>query len=298
MIVHKLDGMNPRRPGAGSDPFDTILFESPVLLAGRFRAPVGHPRFRDSGPTLNHIFVFPRTCVEIRHQDARPFLAEPNVVTYYNRGQVYSRAAVDPAGDRCEWFAFQDAVVVDAVRLFDPSTEERPDRPFPFRYGPGDSESYWVQRRIVETLAARRVADGLRVEEEMLGVLARLLAQAFRLHPPGRAPTPRRRELADAARRLIAARFREPLTLSEIARELSASPFHLSRVFREVTGWTLHGYRDALRLAAALEAVRDSRADLTSIALDLGYSSHSHFTAAFRARFGVPPSRARQLLRR
>jgi AraC-like DNA-binding protein len=260
---------------------------------------VAHPRFRDSGPIQNHIFVFPRTGVEIRHEGGRPFLAGPNVVTFYNRGQIYRRGPVDPAGDRCEWFAFEDRVVLDAVRLTDPSAEERPGRPFPFAWGPGDSESYWAQRRLVERIASGSAADGLAVEEEMLAVLRRLLARAFALLAPGRRPPgERRRDLAEAARRLLAARFREPLTLSQLAAALGVSPFHLSRVFRETTGWTLHDYRDSLRLSAALEALHERPSDLTALAFDLGYSSHSHFTAAFRARFGVPPSRARQLLRR
>jgi AraC-like DNA-binding protein len=44
-----------------------------------------------------------------------------------------------------------------------------------------------------------------------------------------------------------------------------------------------------LRLHASLEMLRDPR-DISSIALDLGFTDHSHFTAAFRRRFGVTPS--------
>jgi len=43
---------------------------------------------------------------------------------------------------------------------------------------------------------------------------------------------------------------------------------------------------------AALEHRLEHGADLTEAALDAGFSSHSHFTAAFTAEFGVPPSRA------
>jgi AraC-like DNA-binding protein len=45
-------------------------------------------------------------------------------------------------------------------------------------------------------------------------------------------------------------------------------------------------------MAAALERVGDHRNNLTQLALDLGYSSHSHFTTAFRAYFALPPSTA------
>ena len=49
-----------------------------------------------------------------------------------------------------------------------------------------------------------------------------------------------------------------------------------------------------MRLRTALERAADPGADLTDLALDLGYSSHSHFTAAFRKAFGVTPSAFRR----
>ena len=45
-----------------------------------------------------------------------------------------------------------------------------------------------------------------------------------------------------------------------------------------------------LRLHASLEMLRDTSRDLSTIALDLGFADHSHFTMAFRRRFGVTPS--------
>jgi transcriptional regulator GlxA family with amidase domain len=47
-------------------------------------------------------------------------------------------------------------------------------------------------------------------------------------------------------------------------------------------------------MAAALDEVLDSRRDLTTIGIALGFSSHSHFTACFRASFGVTPSALRR----
>ena len=70
--------------------------------------------------------------------------------------------------------------------------------------------------------------------------------------------------------------------------------YHLARVFKERTGLTLHAYRDQLRLRASLDPVAEGRADLTELALDLGYSSHSHFTDAFRRAFGAPPRAIRR----
>ena len=46
--------------------------------------------------------------------------------------------------------------------------------------------------------------------------------------------------------------------------------------------------------SAALERLAVGADDLTTLALELGFSSHSHFTDAFRREFGRPPSAARK----
>jgi AraC-like DNA-binding protein len=51
-----------------------------------------------------------------------------------------------------------------------------------------------------------------------------------------------------------------------------------------------------LRLARALVELPYST-DITSLALDLGFSSHSHFTLAFRSAFGCTPSEFRRITR-
>ena len=65
------------------------------------------------------------------------------------------------------------------------------------------------------------------------------------------------REIVDQTKELLAARFRERLTMGEIAAAIGVSRFHLSRVFRSSTGFSLHGYRNQLRLRAALERIAD-----------------------------------------
>jgi len=51
-----------------------------------------------------------------------------------------------------------------------------------------------------------------------------------------------------------------------------------------------------LRLARALDVIGGYE-DLTALGLDLGFSSHSHFTAAFRETYGRTPSQFRAALR-
>ena len=61
---------------------------------------------------------------------------------------------------------------------------------------------------------------------------------------------------------------------------------------------SMHQYRSRLRLRTALERIHEGASDLTRLALELGYSSHSHITEAFRRAFGLVPSACRQLTRR
>jgi AraC-like DNA-binding protein len=88
----------------------------------------------------------------------------------------------------------------------------------------------------------------------------------------------------------------EPLKLDEIARRVCCSPYHLARLFRIATGTSLHQYRLRLRIALALEALAEGAEDLAGLALDLGFSHHSHFTATFRRLVGATPAEIRDTL--
>lgn len=276
-------------------PFDSLLYRSSVVTIASFRAEPSHPGFEDSGPAENHIFVFPRTTVRIRHPDRRPFLTGPNVVTFYNKDQVYSRERVTDEGDHCDWFAVAPGVVLEAIRQHDPAATDRPDNPFPFTHGPADTGSYLLQRLVVRHLAEGGEPDPLFIEEVAVRLLARVVAGAARAWDLERKTcSPIQGDLAEAARTVLARDFREPVTLDEVARRTGSSVFHLCRTFRRYSGSTLHGFRHQLRLRTALERVAAPAGDLTELALDLGFSSHSHFTAAFRKAFGISPSAFRR----
>lgn len=279
-------------------PLDTFLYESPLLRVGAFRAAPSHPRFHDSGPVVEgDLFVFPRTSVWLRYEGGKPFVANPNLVTFYNRGQIYRRDKLSEEGDRCEWFAFDRSVLLDALRSHDPAVAEHPERPFTFSRGPSDPRSYLVQRLVVRDLMAGGPVDGLYVEETMLHVLSRLLDNAARAHGLRDEPGPegaRGAARIEEVKAFLSLRFREPVSLKEIAERVGVSVFYLCRLFRRATGTTLHAHRNRLRLWTALEPAADPGTDLTGLGLDLGYSSHSHFTAAFRQTFGTTPAELRR----
>ena len=86
----------------------------------------------------------------------------------------------------------------------------------------------------------------------------------------------------------IGAHLGEELTLAALARVAAFSPFHFHRVFRVVTGETLFGFIQRLRLersASVLLAVPDR--SVLEVALDHGFSSAATFARAFRVHFGM-----------
>jgi AraC family transcriptional regulator len=106
-------------------------------------------------------------------------------------------------------------------------------------------------------------------------------------------PSRATRRLIRRAKEFLEANLARRIRLADVARAVGASPAYLTDVFRRVEGVPLHGYLTQLRLARALVELRRAD-DLTTLALDLGFSSHSHFTAAFRKAFGCTPSQFRE----
>ena len=268
-----------------------IIFASEILKIGRWRLPASHASFADSGPARHHLVVFPRTSAWIQHAGKPAFVADPNVVTLYNQHQEYTRRPIAPIGDCCEYYAIAPDVLRQIVAVWDPASAENASRILRLTHARADAESYLAQRVVYRHVRATDTPDAMFVEETVLGVVSRVLGAAY---DRTNAANASQRDLVEHARGLVARQFSRRFTLTELALASGASVFHLCRAFRAVTGSTIHAYRNQLRLRAALAAVLDSRRDLSTLALDLGYSTHSHFTAAFRACYGLTPSAARR----
>ncbi len=283
---------------------ETIHYRDAQITIGTSWCRPEDPRFECCGPVRSHLLVFPRTSVGIASAEAKPVVADRNTVLFYNRLQTYRRRRISRQGDRCEWLAVGEDSLRDAIAPYDPEVRDR-DRPFALSHGPCDSAVYLRQRQLVEHLRLTPCPDPLLVEEKALAILSCAIAGAYRVRRGRlRASQDRRRaarahaDLAEAAKSILAEQFRDRLSVAEIARQVYSSPYHLSRVFRQQTGMTLHAYLNQLRLRLAVDELTASGRDLTDLALDLGFSHHSHFTQAFRRTFGVPPSRLRTTLGR
>jgi AraC family transcriptional regulator len=274
-----------------ADPAVGVVFEGDRIVLGEFHCWPGDPRWsRENCAEEGHFVVFPGTSVVIEH-GGRPVVATPNHVMFYNPQQSYRRRLLHPKGDHCAF------LLVEAELLAEVAAPQLAGARFPVSHGPLEPATYLLHRLLLRAIAAR-AGDRLLVEETLCRLLAEAVASGLRL-----AATDRRErrstagghaELVEATKELLARRLGDRLTLGDIARAVHSSPFHLARVFRAHTGFSIHGYRNQLRLRTSLESLFEPDVDLALLARRLGYASHSHFTDSFHRVFGRPPSAVRR----
>jgi len=214
---------------------------------------------------------------------------------YYNVGDSYERHSIGEHGDHCDWIALSQTLLRDVIG--DGASES--SRPgFSGAFSPIASHHFMAQRRMFDRLAARRNASALEIEETVVPLLKQMHMDArarwTRERGNVRALRPaterERRRIANDVERLIAVNYAEDWSLSDLADQVGCSAGHLARAFRAHTGSSLHEYRNQLRLRTALPMLRDYRHNLSGLALELGFASHSHFGENFRRHFGLTPS--------
>jgi AraC family transcriptional regulator len=273
---------------------ERVMFSHSGVRVGTFRCPVQHPEFRTAGPIEGYTIAFPRSAVWIQPEGHRPFVADPGVVTIYNLGQRYVRLPLSEEGDRCDWFSVSRETAHAIASGLAPDAD--PARPFPVSFARTTGAAYYRQRRLFARIVGGRI-DPFEVEQEVSLLLGAVLEAAL-VDRPRPAVTRARtdRDVAEYARAELARNPLDRPTVRDVATRVGVSPFYLCRVFRRYTGVTLHHYLLELRMRLALERFGTRDSSLSRLALELGFSSHSHFTAAFRTRLGFPPSRARKEL--
>jgi AraC family transcriptional regulator len=105
----------------------------------------------------------------------------------------------------------------------------------------------------------------------------------------------RRGEIVERVKCLLASAPEAAHALDDLSERLGISTSQLAHVFPRETGLSPHRYLLHLRAALALGELSAGATDLSRLALDLGFATHSHFSAAFRRCTGMPPSEARPL---
>jgi AraC-like DNA-binding protein len=105
-------------------------------------------------------------------------------------------------------------------------------------------------------------------------------------HPDSVGLRPEARHLVEV---LVDASLQEPPSAAALAAQLGMGLSRFLREFKVTFEATPHQYIQRRRLSRACEMLRATDASLSTVALETGFASHSHFSTAFRAVIGVTP---------
>lgn len=87
----------------------------------------------------------------------------------------------------------------------------------------------------------------------------------------------------------------QPLTLKQLAGIEKLNPSYFSRLFAKETGTSVKKFVIGAKITTAENMLKYSDFSISDIALSLGYSSQSAFTAAFRSVAGLTPKKYRDM---
>lgn len=227
--------------------------------------------------------MFPYRGVFVRHVGRNDAVAEANQLLFFNNAEGYRISHPVEGGDSC-----LDLVVEEAqLQELTPKEQLRS----------GSAVAFRRQRRRIDPRAqalvavlrhslSRNIAETLEAETLALTLVRRSLGEGTS-HAAGASAG--RQKLVDRAKLVLSSDLSRRWTLAEIATEVGVSPVYLTQVFQQVEAMPLYRYHLRLRLARALDLL-GCYDNLTTLGLDLGFSSHSHFSSAFRQVYGRTPA--------
>ena len=247
-----------------------------VQCEGRCR----HHSDEESTNTIH--MVFPYRGIYVRHLGGDDAVAEANQVLFFNAHEGYVSHPV-PGGD-----ASLDLVVSEPI--LDELSPRRllreiggiAFRPQRLRIDPRAQALAALLRHSLRT----NIAEPLEAESLALTLARRALGPRT-AHTPAASAV--RQRLVNRTKLVLASDLTRRWTLAEIAAEVGHSPVYLTQIFQQVEGVPLYRYQMQLRLARSLDLLSQYD-DLTSLSLDLGFNSHSHFSTAFKQAYGRSPS--------
>lgn len=144
----------------------------------------------------------------------------------------------------------------------------------------------WLGIRLYREFKQPDPVSQLSVEGLMLEALSELSRCNSR--PQAAAPV-----WLQQARDFLHDRFRENLTLDEIAGAVGVHPAHLARSFRRCYRCTAGEYQRRLRIEYASRQLSETRETILNIALSAGFADQAHFSRTFLNHTGLTPAKFR-----
>jgi AraC family transcriptional regulator len=263
------------------------LFQSATLQIGLFEARGVTDACGDVERQDRNAVVLPLAGVFAKHDaPGRQVIGTPSHAVFVAADTAYRISYPGGIGDRALILRFGHALAPEHVdRSGDAALASNGLLPAPAM----------MLRNMLGARLGQDDIDDFEIETIGLDLLNVSFA-AMRKEKPASRPSALERRLraTERVKEAIAVAPSEKWTVAQLAKLANLSPFHLCHVFRQMAGTSIYDYVLQERLAQSLDAVLDGDDELTAIALDAGFASHSHFTARFRGFFGCTPAALRR----
>jgi AraC-like DNA-binding protein len=230
-------------------------------------------------------------------------LVDPNQVAFFNPLETFR--VTHPCGSCNSGLSIHlSPGLVDTMRGdFDRDAFAAGVRPFLKIAAMSSPQCHLLQTRLVSALADGYPMDPIATEELLLHLIHQALVAAsgvsnLEKSERSNAVDRRNRDRVETIRRYLFDHWTEPVTLRSLARLANCSRWHIASLFRAGVGVPIYRYLKRLRLRQVLARLQDGCSDLTRLALECGFCSHSHLSMAFRQEFGATPSCVRSELSR
>lgn len=235
--------------------------------------------------------VFAYRGVFQRHVGSTDSIAEANQVLFFNHSEAYQVSHPVDGGDGCLSIRL-DPALLDELMPSDLALAE--DRSRFAQTSRGIDGRTQVMVSLLRHGMRTKLFDLMEAETLTLTLFRRVLGERTGRN---RAGSMGRRKIVDRAKLAMSSDLARRWTLADIASEVGVSPVYLTQLFQQVEGVPLYRYHGNLRLARALDLLPE-RDSLTDLGLELGFSSHSHFSAAFKKAYGHSPSEFQRNLKK
>jgi AraC-like DNA-binding protein len=268
---------------------DQLLFSSSLFKIGRFSISPKADNFYQKDFIEQPTIVFPKNSIWIEYENKPAFVADTSIVNFYNHNQVYSRKAIHPEGDYCHWIKLSKQLLREVLPQAEKSEYQNI---FCHKNLPCEKEVFVKQLYLLKLLINDSPENELLIEETVLELIQQLLLHQVKIQQLNTKPTTysKRLRLVENVKSSIQENLGTNLSLNELSKSHNSSAFHLSRVFKQMTGHGINQYRTEQRLRNIVLKLQKGNDDLAYLAFDYGFSSHSHLTASFKNYFNKTPS--------
>ena len=248
-----------------------------------------HPRVMHAHEDFVEIILICSGSSEYLIHDKKYFI-RPGDLLIYNAGVVHDEIS----GPDIEVGSY--CVAIGGLHM--PGLRENALLPDDAGYVFPSGQSFGDLRILFEMMFRNLAGDEPRAEAFCHSLMHALLVKVFAVTDGARAADEKPVEdppvLGRRIKDYIDRHYMEPITLQTMGEALHISPYYLSHVFKQMSGYSPVQYLLRRRIGEAQTLLITTDLSITRIAEMVGYDTQSYFNLQFTKNVGLPPNKFRQ----